>query len=403
MDEVEVGQLSLPGGLSKLRMSAYSVGDNKAPIALVTDTVDGTVTTALEVVGDGIGLQGITVANQRGAAFGAMLDALSRGNAPVVALQSLQRVIPDHGDEVFREHRRRGQLGNRFVGTSYRELMAERGGSGMRHESYLVLRLDPAKDPATVREHGGGTAGAAGLAVQWVNTIQRQLRMCGMEVKGWLPPRGLAAVIRSGFDPSSDRMVSRRGGGGGDSTAGDGGLPSGVAVDQCGPMFAKRAMSYYWHNDHFSRTWWVQEWPRGGEGAAVGFMQPLILGLPHRHTVSLLMKPIPYRRASRRTSMAAERIESRQDWNRKARRRSKRSDQRQAQDIERIEEAQVDGYALFEIAGFVSVTASSREELEAASADVESAMNESNLEGQRWIIETDQAYAMAALPLARGL
>ena len=44
-----------------------------------------------------------------------------------------------------------------------------------------------------------------------------------------------------------------------------------------------------------------------------------------------------------------------------------------------------------------------REHLEAVSADTESAINECNLEAQRWILETDQAFAMAALPLARGL
>ena len=49
------------------------------------------------------------------------------------------------------------------------------------------------------------------------------------------------------------------------------------------------------------------------------------------------------------------------------------------------------------------MTAPGREHLESVSADTESAINECNLEAQRWILETDQAFAMAALPLARGL
>jgi hypothetical protein len=100
----------------------------------------------------------------------------------------------------------------------------------------VVLRLDPARDAEVVREFGGGPEAAAALAVRWVSTLRRQLRSCGVDVLGWLPPRGVAAVLRSAYDPASDRMVKRRGGGEGDTMGGDEGLPSGEDPAAAGPM-----------------------------------------------------------------------------------------------------------------------------------------------------------------------
>ena len=128
-------------------------------------------------------------------------------------------MIPDQGDEVWREARRRGGVGGRFARQAYQALLDAHADGGLRHESYVILRIDPARDTGSVREFGGGAAAAAALAVQWVSTVRRQLQACGVQVTGWLPPRGVAAVIRSAYDPASDRMVKRRGGGGGDSAA----------------------------------------------------------------------------------------------------------------------------------------------------------------------------------------
>lgn len=402
-DGFDIGQPMLPGALARLRFGSYLVTPAGPPVCVITDTADGTVTVVLAVVGTGGALTDTATANAQATAFGSMLDALARGNAPVVSLQILHRVIPDQGDEVWREARRRGGVGGRFARQAYQALLDTHADGGLRHESYVILRIDPSRDTGSVREFGGGRPAAAALAVQWVSTVRRQLRACGVQVTGWLPPRGVAAVIRSAYDPASDRMVKRRGGGGGDTGGGDRGLPSGVDPAAAGPMYARRAMSYYAHNDHVTRVWWIQQWPRSTKGAPVGFLQPLLLGLPHRHTVSLLLRPVPYRKAARQTTTASSSVETRQHLNRRIGRRDSKTDTRELADINRREDETVDGYATFSVAGFVSVTAPGREHLESVSADTESAINECSLEGQRWILETDQAFAMAALPLARGL
>ena len=401
-DTFTLGQPMLPGALSRLRFGAYRVGRGGPPVCVVTDTADGTVTVVLAVQGTGGALTDTSALNAHAHAFGSLLDGIARGRSPVMSLQILHRVIPDQGDDVWREARRRGQAGSRFARQAYRALLDAHADGGLRHESYVVLRLDPARDTDVMREFGGGPQAAAALAVRWVSTVRKRLRSCGVDVLGWLPPRGVAAVLRSAYDPASDRMVKRRGGGDGDTTGGDDGLPSGVDPAAAGPMYGRRAMSYYAHNDQVTRVWWIQQWPHSKSGVPVGFLQPLLLALPHRHTVSLLLAPVPARTANRQTNTASSSVETRQHLNRKIGRRRQKADDRALADIDRREDDAVDGHATFRVAGLVSVT-TAPERLETATADTESALNECNLEGQRWILETDQAFVMAALPLARGL
>lgn len=401
--EPERGQrLVLPGSLGQLVAEEYSMGEGRPPVAVVRDEADGTICAVLQVTGSGIvgADDGGIVDKSEG--FQRALNALARGSAPVVCVQLLHSVIPDEGDEVWRQLRRAPNLSARFAGPAYQQLLGATAGTGIGHRSYVAIRLDPSRDKARMREYGGGPAAEIALAADAVAGLERDLRTAGVKVTGWLPARAVAQVIRSAFDPASDRMLNRRGGGIGDSEGGDAGLPSGVDPSAAGPMYAARAMSYYAHNDYRSRTWWVQQWPRSRQGVIVGFLQPLVLNLPYRHTISITLEPVPYRQAQRRVTKDVSSAETRRFMNWKLRHRVTREDQREAEDVDRRERELVEGYAAFRVSGMVSVTAEGLDQLEAITPDVESALNECSLEAQRWIIETDQAFACAALPLARG-
>jgi hypothetical protein len=198
-------------------------------------------------------------------------------------------------------------------------------------------------------------------------------------------------------------MVSRRGGGAGDTVGGDTGLPSGVSPAAAEPMNQRPARSYLAHNDQVSRTWWVEEFPRSRHGVPAGFLQPLLLEVPHRHTVSILLQPLNYRAAQRRITEAASTQEAQRDLDRKMKRRRSRQAEREETDLDRNEMDLVEGYANYRPAVVVTATAGTVRELETISADIEAALNGCSMEGQVWHVETDQAFYMGALPLARGL
>ena len=81
-DGFDLGQPMLPGALSRLRFGSYRVSPDGPPVCVITDTADGTVTVVLAVVGAGGALTDTVTANAQATAFGSMLDALARGNAP---------------------------------------------------------------------------------------------------------------------------------------------------------------------------------------------------------------------------------------------------------------------------------------------------------------------------------
>ena len=396
-------QPRLPGPLSSLEFRGFEVGGGRGEVGVVFDRIDGTVTVVLRVVGKAFPLQDTVDANAYILGFQRLLDGLANTDSPIVGIQLLNRVVPDLGEEAAREWQRRGSRGPRFARDVNEELLRSEVGRGISHEDFVVLRMDPSKARTQVKEYGGGDTGKAALAFRYGARIERDLAAAGVKVAGWLPTRGIAALIRSAFDPGSDAMIARRGGGAGDSAGGDGGLASGVAPVAIEPASLVPTRRYVAHSGHFSRSWWVEQFPRARQGVPAGFLQPLLLEVPWRHTVSQLLEPLNRRAADRRITQQASTHEAKRDMNRKMRRRRTRSDEREEIDLDRNEIDLVEGYANYRMSVVVTVTAGSLKELEMVSADIEAAMNACAMEAVPWFIETDQMFYMGALPLARGI
>lgn len=396
-------QLRLGGTLQSLEILGFEVGEQRGEIGVVFDRVDGTVTVVMQVVGKTYPLLDSLEANSFALGFQRMQDGMSRRDSPIAGIQCLERIIPDLGEEATREWHRRGGMGSRFSRDANERVLSSEVGRGIVHESLVAIRIDPRKAKAQVKEFGGGDEGRAALAFKVGSGIERDLQGSGVEVLGWLPPRGIAARIRSALDPSADAMVARRGGGHGDSVGGDAGLASGVTPAAAEPSYLRPARGYVAHNDRVSRTWWIEEYPRNRQGVHIGFLQPLLLEVPHRHTVSILLQPVERRAAERQITERASTNEAKAKIDRKFGRRRSRAAEREEADLDRTEVDLTEGSANYKVVTLVSATGSSKRELELISADVEAALNGCSMEGQIWYVETDQAFCMAALPLARGL
>ncbi len=397
------GGWRLPGPLSRLELSGYEVGEHAGRVGVIFDRSDGTATAVLQVAGPNFLLEDEAQADVYASGFGQLLDGLARADSPIVAIQLLSRVRPDVGDDAWRVLVERGGHGGRFARQINEDLLASLQGRGLVHESYVVVRVAPHRSRSLVRQFGGGDDGAAALIFHTISRLATDLAGAGVQVIGWVSPRGLSGLVRSAFDPASDAMLARRGGGRGDISGGDPGLPSGVSAGAAEPIRLQRARSYVAHNDHYSRTWWVSELPRSDGGVPVGFLAPLLLSLPARHTVSIVLQPVSPRAAQQVIDQQTSTKVAQQQMDAKIRRRRRRSDERESADIDRRESELVDGFASYRLAVLVSVTAGSLDELEVTSAQAESSLNAACMEGQVWYTETDQAFFMAALPLARGL
>jgi hypothetical protein len=84
-------------------------------------------------------------------------------------------------------------------------------------------------------------------------------------------------------------------------------------------------------------------------------------------------------------------------------RRTTRRHEVEAGDIDRRESELVSGHGMYRMLGLLSVSTDDLVQLEAASGEIESLAQRSQLEVARLSGEHDQAFGAAALPLARGL
>ena len=394
----------LPGELADLQWQTYHVRDGAAePVAVLKDRRAGTFTAVLALRPSTFCLLETGEQRRRVQAYGAMLDALCQQDSPLSRLQILERTIPDSGNALRRDYLAHGDPNAPAAAArAYEQLIGAPSAFAQRHETYLAVTLDPRRGSARERiaAHGGGDAGAAATLFAVLNQIKAGLDEAAVEVLGWLPPRGLAYVLRTAFDPATAAVLDRRGGGRGDQAGGEPGLPSG-----CDPrtvtMFGQPAFSYYRTDSGFHRTYWVLEWPRVEVPA--GFLQPLLLNSRYRRTLSLIMEPVPARRALRDVDIAESHLAGERRWRQKIGRRERHREVAEAAANARRERELTAGYGTYRLVGLIAVSAASLPELDLACGDVLSLASQSRLETATLIHQQDQAFFAAALPLARGL
>jgi hypothetical protein len=394
----------LPGELADLEWQSYQVQhEDPDPVAVLKDRRCGTFTAVLALRAATFALLETGEQRRRIEAYGALLDALCREDSPVCRLQILERTVPDTGNALLHDHLAYGDPHAPPAATqAYRQLIGAPSAFAQRHQTYLAVSLDPRRGAARERitAHGGGDLGAAATLFAVLHQVRAGLEEAAVEVCGWLPPRGLAHVLRTAFDPAAAAVLDRRGGGRGDDPGGEPGLPSGTDP-RVVTMFGQAAATHYRTDSAYHRTAWILEWPRVEVPA--GFLQPLLLSSRYRRTLSLIMEPVPARKAQREVDITDSHLAGERRWRQKIGRRERHRETAEAAATARRERELTAGYGTYRFIGLLSVSAATLPELELACGDTLSLASQSRLETATLVHQQDQAFFAAALPLARGL
>ena len=149
-----------------------------------------------------------------------------------------------------------------------------------------------------------------------------------------------------------------------------------------------------WH-----ATYWISEWPRVEVTPA--FLGPLLFS-PIRRTVSITMEPVSPTRAARQVAQARTADIADGELRRRGGFLVTARHVREKESAEERDAELADGHAQFRFSGYVTVTASSRQELLRACGGVEQAAGQSRIELRRLFGEQDAAFT-CSLPLGRGL
>jgi hypothetical protein len=333
------------------------------------DARAGTWTAVLSLGSESFALLGEEDRARKIAAWSGVLAAVSGASSGLHRLQWVERTMPDRGEALRRHVERLGAGAAAPPGVvaarrSYEDLLEHEGTGVLRHELFLAC---------TVRASAPGPE----LLAEEVARLDRRCRDAAIPVDGVLSRAGLASLVRRGFDE----------------------LPSSSPASWPWPVAAEVSWSAVRTDGTWHATYWVAEWPRSDVSS--DFLLPLLVGCEERRSVSVVMAAVPPQRAMRaaehaRTSTTADAELRRRHGFATSARRS-----REHEAVARREGELAEGHAAYRFSGYVTVTVTAPEQLEAACARVEQAAALARVELRRLYGAQGEALTFT-LPAGRG-
>lgn len=386
-------QPDFPPTMTGISLLSLPVLGSTNGLGVIKDARAGTYTGVLAVQGRSFALLDRAEKERRVAAWGGLLASLARAGGVVHRLQWLERTVPDTGDEVGNYLKQNLAVPlDSLLARSYLEVVDDAGPVTQEHETFLAIQIHAGRCARAVKAAGGGDAGACEVLRRELVSLSSKLAGSEVSVTGALTPRLLAGAIRQAFNPGSREPLAR--------VTARSSQREGTSIENAGPAGTATHWSNYHSDDAWHATYWIAEWPR--IDADPDFLAPLLLRTERMRAVSLTMEPVSPLRAIRtvesaRTSAAAdEELRNRAGFVTTARR------SREQEALAAHERDLSDGHAFYRFAGFVTVSASSPEELGEACSEVEEVAARSLLDIRRLSGQQDVAFTYT-LPLCRGL
>ncbi len=373
------GTLALPGDAAPLRFHQ----DPGSGAVMVHDPHRQTLTAVLAVSHPAFVLLDGDDRSQRVGRWGRVYAALAQSGT-CAAVQVLEATVPDPATGQDEWYDRHGTRDGGWADTEYRALLDQVRLAAGTHRTTISLALDMRSASRAVRAAGRGVVGAAEVLRADMSSVAESLGQAGLKVGGWLTEAELAAVVRSAYDPSTVLDPRRE---------------PGANLAHAGPL----AIGEHWDRLHHDSAWsavlWISEWPRIDVPA--DFLHPLIFATGVRRTLSMVARPLSTEAALR--EIRREKTEAVTDMAQKQRvgQIADLSDSQEYEDLMARERSLVAGHTDVAFSGFVTVTAPSRESLDAACSQVGRAAAQAACEVRPLYGRQAQGFAVAALPLAR--
>ncbi|HYA44245.1 MAG TPA: SCO6880 family protein, partial [Acidimicrobiales bacterium] len=331
-------ELAFAGGV---RIWELPPGADRAGCGVLVDQRAGMVASVLRARGGAFCLLDEPEQQRKLAAWGSILESLANHSGSLARLQWCQRSLPGDGDALVRHLRQAGDPASPALAGQLR-LAEGAGPKSWQHETLLVVavrwqgrlgRVDPPQADQLRNE---------------VRALRDQLRGAGVACEPALDAQGIATAVGRYLSPGLGRYP--------------GAYQWPLAVEE---HWGEIRVDGAWH-----RTYWVAEWPRSDVGP--DFLSPLLLG-PGTRSFSVVLAPVSPEQASRdaeslRTAhLADSHLRAQGGFLETAKHR------RRVEAVEGREEQLANGRGVFELAGFVSISAESLADLEQASSGLERA------------------------------
>ncbi len=378
------GLLHLPGSTASLRavVPAGSVA------AAVHDPHHQTLTAIARVSARAYALLDPPTQTQNVTGWGRALAGIAR-TGHVATVQVLERTVPDSGDTLARHWAQHGQPQTPVAGQIYSDLVASAGPAAAPHETYLAVSLDLKAAKRLISQAGGGLTGAFTVMAQTTTSVTQAARSAGLTVTGWLTTREIAAVIRTAYDPKALGNLQQWS---------DTGLAEADPA-AAGPVVQIEETDRTVTDSARHATYWIENWPR--TETSPGFLHGLMFTAGVRRTLSLIYVPQGIEAALRDVQRQKASIIA--DVSERARRGQvdSEADSVEYADVKLRERQLISGHADVALTGLLTVSAETDSLLDTACAQIETAAGTSQVDLRRLTYQQAEAFALAALPLAR--
>ncbi|MGH7359763.1 MAG: SCO6880 family protein, partial [Candidatus Rokuibacteriota bacterium] len=253
---------------------------------------------------------------------------------------------------------------------AYLSLLEAAGPMTTTHEVLVTVTVDARRIPAPRRRPGEHPdAPFTDVLLEELRLLSGRLEDAGLTVEPPLSPGELREVLRLRLDPGAmPRLASLR----------RAQAFAGVGAHNFGPLALDVGFAHARADGSLHRTYWVAEWPRLELPPA--WMEPLILFAGGLRTLSLICEPVAPSRAQRRVDRDATKLASDEEQRTKRGFRIGARHRRAEVAVLEREQELVSGYAELEFAGFVTVTATTHDDLERSCAEYEQAAAQAGLE-----------------------
>lgn len=377
------GTLALPGDMATLREWV----DPETGAAMIHHPHAHTLTVVCSVQHPAFVLLDPAEQQRRVTSWGRVLAAACRSGR-ICRIQVMERTLPDSGSGLSEWWRQHGNDDGSWAATTYLELIERAGPAGERHATTMSLSLDMRTAARQIRSSGGGIPGAAAVLRQEMQSFQSALRNAELQLTGWLTPGDVAVILRTAYDPAAGPALERHG-------------ALGRSLATAGPVAVNESWDRLRSDSAHHTVLWISEWPRAH--TFPGFLSPLVLTSGVLRSLSLHYLPVRADQAARdlrkqKTEMIADAAQ---------RRKIGQVEDTQASaeyhDVLQQETELTAGHGVLRVVGLVSISAPTRDELDAAVSQVEQAAIQASCETRRLVGQQAQAFTAAALPLCRPI
>jgi len=367
----------LPGRAASVQMHEYE------GVAYLFHPHQATLTAVVEVTSPEFLLRDPADRNARVAGWGRVLASATRTGA-IRQVQLLERSIPDDGSDLaaYTDTHLTADPTQLTLADAYRDLIGDLRGGADRHQTFLAITVDRAAAASRIKAAGGQLVGLIETWKQEYALLERLLPSAGLTVLDALSPRRLAEVVRTAYDPAATLNLHPG---------------NGVDPSVAGPTAGREHWDHLQTDGAWHAVLWVAEWPRAHVAADV--LWPVIFPSGVNRTLSMFYKP--YTRAQSESAIRAKHSEIVQSsWLKdKLGRVETLADSKELDDVLAREAELLAGHAEVGLVGMITVTAGSRDALEADVTAIHAAATQANLDVRRVYGQQLQAFTAAAMPL----